>query len=142
MVSGANVIQALGGTLLQAFGQFLSQLGDRLIAYGLAAEAFEFLTKSLGTPAGIGAALGAIAAGIALKAAAGAFTSAAQGGFGGGGAGGGGGATGPVTNGGQISSGAFGGDQTVVFEIEGTKLVGVLERTIDRNRRLGSSNFF
>ena len=142
LVSGANVIQALGGTLLQAFGQFLSQLGDRLIAYGLAAEAFEFLTKSLGTPAGIGAALGAIAAGIALKAAAGAFTSAAQGGFGGGGAGGGGGATGPVTNGGQISSGAFGGDQTVVFEIEGTKLVGVLERTIDRNRRLGSSNFF
>ena len=58
LVSGANVIQALGGTLLQAFGQFLSQLGDRLIAYGLAAEAFEFLTKSLGTPAGIGAALG------------------------------------------------------------------------------------
>ena len=142
LVSGANVIQALGGTLLQAFGQFLSQLGDRLIAYGLAAEAFEFLTKSLGTPAGIGAAVAAIGAGIALKAAAGAFTSAAQGGFGGGGAGGGGGATGPVTNGGQISSGAFGGDQTVVFEIEGTKLVGVLERTIDRNRRLGSSNFF
>ena len=142
LVSGANIIQALGGTLLQAFGQFLSQLGDRLIAYGLAAEAFEFLTKSLGTPAGLPAALGAIAAGIALKAAAGAFTSAAQGGFGGGGAGGGGGATGPVTNGGQISSGAFGGDQTVVFEIEGTKLVGVLERTIDRNRRLGSSNFF
>ena len=143
LISGANIIETIGATVLQAFAGFLSQLGDQLIAYGTAALAIDALNKVIGTATGGLAAGAAIAAGLALKAFGGAFKAAGAAGFGGaGGVGGGGGATGPVTNGGQISSGAFGGDQTVVFEIEGTKLVGVLERTIDRNRRLGSSNFF
>ena len=142
LANGENIIGALGQSLLQTFSLFLGELGDRLIAYGTAALATDALTKALASGLAGLAAPAAIAAGIALKAASGAIRTFAGGGIGGGGAGGGGGATGPVTNGGQISSGAFGGDQTVVFEIEGTKLVGVLERTIDRNRRLGSSNFF
>ena len=144
LATGENIIGALGQSLLQTFSNFLGGLGDRLIAFGTAALATDVLVKALSSGFAGLAAPAAIAAGFALKAAAGAVRSFASGGIGGGGAGagGGGGATGPVTNGGQISSGAFGGDQTVVFEIEGTKLVGVLERTIDRNRRLGSSNFF
>ena len=144
LASGTDVVEALGQSLIGSFGRFLSQLGDQLIAYGLAAQAFDFLTKSFGTPLTGAAAAGAIAAGVALKAAGAAIAQTAQAGFGGGalqgrGVGGGvGGGSLPAGN----TGGPFNGAQTVIFEIEGTKLVGVLERTLDRSRRLNSTTIF
>jgi TP901 family phage tail tape measure protein len=72
LASGKDVIQALGGALLQSIAGFLSQLGDKLIAFAIAAGAFSKLQLALANPAtGVVAAGTALAAGLALKALAG-----------------------------------------------------------------------
>src|SRR5690606_32365273 len=40
IASGGNVIEAFGKGVLGAFGNFLSEFGEKLIAYGIAAGAF------------------------------------------------------------------------------------------------------
>ena len=150
LVTGANIIETVGATVLQAFAGFLSELGDQLIAYGTAALAIDALNKVIGTATGGLAAGAAIAAGFALKTFGGAFKAAGQAGFGGAGNVGGGGLQGRGVGGGVgggslpagNTGGPFNGAQTVIFEIEGTKLVGVLERTLDRSRRLNSTTIF
>jgi uncharacterized membrane protein len=85
----------------------------------------------------------AIAAGVALVALGSFFSSKSKsignsmggGGSSSTGSAGGGSYSAPSSN--TQSSGGFGGG-TVVFEIEGQKLVGVLSRTLDRNQRLAS----
>lgn len=141
IAQGGNVIGAIGQALLGAFTGFLSEMGDLLIKYGTLAVIKGTLDNAIraGGFTAIAAGVAAIAIGGALKAASGALGSRAQSGFDGGG--------GSVdTNisspsrgySGSASGGSFNGGK-VVFEIEGQKLVGVLSRTLDRNKRLGGS---
>lgn len=77
---GGNVIEAFGRGVLGAFGDFLSEFGEKLIAYGIAASAFAKLQLALLNPAtALIAAPLAIAAGVALMIAGAAATSAATG---------------------------------------------------------------
>jgi hypothetical protein len=79
--SGANVIQAFGESILQSFSGFLGKFGDLLIEYGTAAVLKGKLDLATLIPgAGIVAGGAAIAAGIALKLAAGAFSGLMKGG--------------------------------------------------------------
>jgi hypothetical protein len=70
LTSGGNVIKAIGQSLLDSIGSFLGQLGQQLIAYGVAGIAFGKLTAAIaaGGPLSVGAGIAAIAAGAALVA--------------------------------------------------------------------------
>jgi len=137
IAEGGNLIGAIGKGILGSFGQFLSEFGNRLIAYGVAALAFSETSKGLLNPLTAGpSALAAIAAGAVLSTLGGALSSVASGGLGGAGA------VGSLSGGGQSFqgastsfSGANVGGGTVVFEIQGKKLVGVLNRTLKADRR-------
>jgi len=73
-MSGGNVIQAFGESIIKSFGGFLGNFGDLLIEYGAAAVLKGKLDLATTIPgAGIFAGAAAIAAGLALKLAAGAF---------------------------------------------------------------------
>jgi hypothetical protein len=137
IATGGDVLSAIGTTIIQAFAGFLSDMGDLLIKYGTLAVVKGKLDLAIaaGGPISIGAGIAAIAVGVALKAAAGALGSFASSG---GNRGGGGGSA----NNQSFSSSGFsggGGGGTVVFEISGQKLIGVLSNTINANRRLGGT---
>jgi len=137
IATGGDVLSAIGTTIIQAFAGFLSDMGDLLIKYGTLAVVKGKLDLAIaaGGPISIGAGIAAIAVGVALKAAAGALGSFASGGGNRGGGGGG-------ANNQSFSSSGFGGGGgggTVVFEISGQKLIGVLSNTINANRRLGGT---
>jgi len=112
-------------------------MGDLLIKYGTLAVVKGKLDLAIaaGGPISIGAGIAAIAVGVALKAAAGALGSFAS--SGGNRGGGGGGANNQSFSSSGFSGGGGGG--TVVFEISGQKLIGVLSNTINANRRLGGT---
>jgi len=137
LANGNNVLQAVGKSLLSSLGGILVDLGKMSIEIGVGLIAVELGLKSLNPAV-------AIAAGVALVALGSFFSSKSKsignsmGGGGGSsstGSAGGGSYSTPTSN--TQSSGGFGGG-TVVFEIEGQKLVGVLSRTLDRNQRLAS----
>jgi hypothetical protein len=72
LANSGNVLQAIGGSILTSFANFLGQFGQQLIAYGVAASAFGKVSLALAVPgAAIIAAPVAIAAGVALTAIAG-----------------------------------------------------------------------
>ena len=142
MAQGTNVFEAVGRSILSSIGGFLSSLGEMMIKYGVAAMAYSTATKALLNPMTAMPAAGAlIAAGLALTIAGGAISSIASGG----------GDTKADSSvdysaskrsnyGSSSSYGASGGGGgTYVFEIAGTKLVGVLKNTLDRNKALGGS---
>jgi hypothetical protein len=140
IATGGNVLQSIGQTLLQGISKFLSSMGDLLIQYGTLAVIKGKLDLAIltGGPVAIGAGLAAIAVGVALKAAAGAIGSFARGGGTNANT-----STGAGANNQSFSSSGFsgGGSQsgTVVFEIAGQKLIGVLNNTLNSNRRLGGT---
>lgn len=113
-----------GNMVLEQIGSFLGQMGQYLIAYGIAMSAF---TKAFTNP------LAAVAAGVVLVALGGAISGLASKGISGGNISsvGGGGASGGGFNPG---GGTRAEDNRVVFELEGTKLIGVMQNT---NRRRG-----
>ncbi|RAJ28866.1 phage tail tape measure protein [Pedobacter cryoconitis] len=77
-------MSGFGNEVLSAFGGFLGKMGDLLIQYGIAAQIKAALDKALLVPlGGFIAGAAAIAAGIALKIAAGAFSGLINGGSGG-----------------------------------------------------------
>lgn len=151
LATGGNVLNAIGSTLLQGLGKFISEMGGLLIQYGTMAVIKGKLDTAIavGGPVAIAAGLGAIAVGVALKAIGGAIAAKAKGGAGGGAvAGGGTGQRGGVSSGADVSSptssvssgGSFSNSGgTVVFEIAGQKLIGVLNNTTQANLRLGGS---
>jgi hypothetical protein len=138
LATGGDVLSAIGTTIIQALAGFLSDMGDLLIKYGTLAIVKGKLDLAIaaGGPISIGAGIAAIAVGVALKAASGALGSFASSGgrSGGGGAG--------ANNSSFTSSGFSGGagnGGTVVFEIAGQKLIGVLNNTLNSNKRLGGT---
>jgi hypothetical protein len=138
LATGGNVLQAIGQTLLQGLSNFLSSMGDLLIKYGTLAVIKGKLDLAIltGGPVAIGAGLAAIAVGVALKAAAGAIGSFANsGGRNANTSTGAGSRNESFTQSGFTGGGGQGG--TVVFEIAGQKLIGVLSNTLNANRRLG-----
>ena len=143
LASGGNVLNAVGSSLLASFGSFLSDMGGLLIKYGTLAVIKGKLDLAIATggPVAIAAGIAAIAVGVALKAAGAAIGNAARGGSTGGG--GGGGSTGrdytsPASS---VSTGGGSGftNGSVVFEISGTSLIGVLSNSLDKNSRLGGT---
>lgn len=135
-ISGAaNGIEESGKRLLSSFGRFLGDLGKMAIAYGSFMMAMAIAQKQPPNPVSAGI---IIAAGVAMVAIGKAIQntmkmsgSAVSGGY----TGSGGGSSNFSGSSASASSGAGGG--RYVFEIEGTKLVGVLSNTLARNRALG-----
>jgi hypothetical protein len=145
LANGGNVLSAIGSTLLQSLGSFLSALGDKLITYGLLLAGFgkAELAFKYGTPeVKIGAGIAMVALGIAAKAAGSIVSSAGSGGLSKNTSS----STGSGANNQSFSSGGFTSNSsssggTVVFEIAGQKLIGVLSNTLNANKRLGGQTF-
>lgn len=137
IANGGNVFQSFGNTLLQGLGALISSLGDKLIQLGTAAVLAGKVVKLFGTISGVGAGLAAIAGGVLLKGVGSAI--ATKGGQqGSGSVQGGNSYSSPTSSTGGGGGSSFQGG-TVVFEISGQSLIGVLSNTLDRNRRLGGS---
>jgi hypothetical protein len=130
LVSGGNLIDSLGSTLLASIGGLVTQLGEAAIAVGVGMLAIQ---ASFTSP------FAAIAAGVALVAIGTAINSA-KGSVGSIGSGGGASSS---SGGGVSSSSGFTSSSSqvfqgrVVFEIAGSKLVGVLNNENRQNNRIG-----
>jgi len=135
LANGGNIIDAVGKSLLSTIGSLLVDLGKATIAYGVGLLAIQTAIKNPYTAIAAGAAL--VIVGSAISAAVNKTAS----GMPGGNAGTGGGYSSPASSsasyGGSSSSGF--GSGTVVFEISGTSLIGVLSNSLDRNSRLGGA---
>jgi len=138
-VNGGNVLQGLGKVLLGSLGSLLTQVGQMALAVGIGLQSIQASLLTLNPAAAIGA-------GIALIALGSAFSSTAKS-LGGGMSGGstttsdvgGTGSSGSRYSSSNYSSGGMGSGKAV-FEIQGTKLVGVLNNTLKRNKSLGGTN--
>ncbi len=137
LASGTNVLEAAGASLLSSLGGVLVQLGQLAIQTGVGILAVKTALKSLNPAVAIAAGVALIALGSAFKG------KAAKIGNSGGSSGGGGGSTGgdytsPASS---VSTGGGSGftNGSVVFEISGTSLIGVLSNSLDKNSRLGGT---
>ena len=137
MTEGGNIIKGAGSVLLAGLGGILVSLGKMAIQVGVGLIVTKKALESLG-----GA--GAIVAGVALVAIGSMFSKGAKGLGGSMGSGGGAGGASSSSGGGAGSGGSraygsggggFSGGN-VVFEIAGTKLVGVLSKTLKENSAL------
>ena len=140
LASGGNVIDAVGKSILGSMGSMLQELGKATIAYGVGLIAIKAATKNPATAIAAGVAMVALGSMISKAVA---KSSSVVGGGGGSTGGGGGGSTGrdytsPASS---VSTGGGGGftNGSVVFEISGTSLIGVLSNSLDKNSRLGGT---
>lgn len=136
LANGSDVLSAVGATLLDSLGSLLVQMGKMAIQVGVGLLAIKTALKSLNPAVAIGA-------GVALVALGSFFSSKAKSignTIGGGGTSG---SSGSGANNTSFSSSGFtsrgDGSGTVVFEISGQRLIGVLNNTLNANRRLGGT---
>ena len=132
LANGTSVMSALGNVLLSTIGDIAIKLGQTAIGIGTAMMAIKLSFTNPFTAIAAGIAL--VAIGSAIKGVSGIVS----------GGGSGGGQTGSSnfsgsSGGGNFGASSSGGMQNVVFEIQGTKLVGVISNTLARNRNLGGS---
>lgn len=137
LANGSNVLSAVGATLLDSLGGLLVEMGKMAIQVGVGLLAIKTALKSLNPAVAIGA-------GVALVALGSFFSSKSKAlGNSMGGGGGTSGSSGSGANNTSFSSSGFtsrgDGSGTVVFEISGQRLIGVLSNTLNANRRLGGS---
>jgi hypothetical protein len=137
LATGGDVLQAVGKTLLSSLGTILTNMGQMAISIGVGLLGIKAALKSLNPYV-------AIAAGVALIALGSFFSSKSSSignSIGGGGKTSGG--TGAGANNSSFTSSGFSsrgdGGGTVVFEIAGQKLIGVLNNTLNSNKRLGGT---
>jgi hypothetical protein len=135
LASGGSVLEAIGASLLDSLGSLLVQMGKMAIQVGVGLLAIKLALKSLNPAVAIGA-------GVALVALGSFFSSKSKSiGNSIGGGGGVSGGSGSGANNQSFSSSGFtsrgDGGGTVVFEISGQRLIGVLSNTLNANRRLG-----
>lgn len=132
---GTNLGQSLAKVLLSSMGTVLTQLGQLAIAIGLGLTKIKLSLKSLNPALAIAGGVGLIALGKMFSSKASSIGNQ----FGGGGSTNTSTST-QTTTGGSFTSGFSGsGGGTVVFEIAGTKLIGVLSNTMRQNRNLGGT---
>ena len=138
LAKGNNVINAIGGSILQSIGKLTTQLGQAAIAVGIGMLSIK---TAFTNP------FSAIAAGVALVAIGTAISSAKDSvsgiGSGGGSTGASSSAGGGVSTSSQFSNSTNndeGFEGRVVFEIAGDKLIGVLNNTSFGNLRAGNND--
>lgn len=135
LADGGNILEAGGASLLGSLGGIMVDLGKMAIASGIAIKGVKDALLSLNPAVAVAAGVALVAIGSMFKSGAsklgssmGSSTSAGSGSYGS-----------------SISStanampnyfqGAYSNDNTVVFEIEGEKLRGVLDKIDRKNRR-------
>jgi len=137
--NGGNVLESVGKTLLSSMGGVLVSLGKLAIQTGVGLLAVKTALKTLNPAVAIAAGVGLVAVGTAFSAGA----NKIGGSIGGSGGSGvnvstrGGSNTNFSSSSGGFSSGGLSGN--VVFEISGQKLIGVLNNTLNGNKRLGGA---
>lgn len=144
LATGGNVLKAAGSALLSGMGAILVQLGELAIKTGLGILAVKKSLQTLNPYVAIAAGVGLVALGSAFSSKA----SSIGGSMGSSASSGGGNQRGSLSTGADVSTptssvnsggGTFNNSGTVVFEISGQKLIGVLSNTLGANKRLGGS---
>ena len=140
LVNGLSVLETIGASLLSSIGNTIKAVGTELVKMGVLAQAYaalvKWMKKAFTNPYALAA------AGVALVVIGSAISASASRVASGGGGGGVSNSSGAGANNQSFSSSGFsggGGGGTVVFEISGQKLIGVLSNTINANRRLGGT---
>lgn len=136
LATADNVLSAVGKTLLSSLGGILIEIGKMAISVGVGLLGIKAALKTLNPYAAIGAGVALIALGSFFASKSSSIGNSMGGG------GGASSSSGAGANNQSFSSSGFsggGGGGTVVFEISGQKLIGVLSNTINANRRLGGT---
>ena len=140
LATGGNLLSALGSTLLSSLGGVLTDMGKMAIQVGVGLLGIKAALKSLNPAVAIAAGVGLIALGSFFSSKSGSIGKSM--GSGGGSTSTSSGST--ANNSSRVSGGFSGGSSfgggTVVFEIAGTSLIGVLNNTQARNLRIGGTN--
>jgi hypothetical protein len=142
MVGADGGLQDAGKRIIGIIGGFLVEFGKLMITTGVGIVIAKKMLTSGNGVAMIAGGVALVAIGTAFAASAKQSQQKAGGSIGGGGGSGGGASTSTGSSGGFSggSSGGFSGGAnggTVVFEISGTSLIGVLNNTAERNLRIG-----
>jgi hypothetical protein len=142
LTNGTNIVQSIGQSLVSSLGQMISSVGKELVKMGVLAQAYaavvKWMQKAFTNPYALAA------AGVALIVIGSAISgSASKVGSGGGSTSTSSGSSANISSrvsGGFTGGGGGFGGGTVVFEIAGTSLIGVLNNTQARNLRIGGTN--